>query len=77
MTNASEMMVQILKRDKESLARLKDEEYAYWQSRPPLERLLATQELSLAFHEQRAMKLKLGSDFCDLLSAFHACNVSH
>ena len=71
------MTVRILKRNAESLVRSKDEEYAYWQSRPPLERLVAMQELSFAFHEERAMKLKLGADFCDLLSAFHACNVMY
>lgn len=77
MTNASKMTVQILKRDAEGLARSKDEEYAYWQNRPPLERLVAMQELSVAFYEDRAMRLKLSSDFCDLLSAFHACNVKY
>lgn len=77
MTNASKMTVQVLKCDTENLARSKDEEYAYWQSRPPLERLVATQELSFAFHEEHAMKLNLGSDFCDLLSAFYACNVKY
>ena len=77
MTNASKMTVQVLKCDAENLARSKDEEYAYWQGRPPLERLEATQELSFAFHEERTMKLKLGSDFCDLLSAFHARNVKY
>lgn len=77
MTNAGKMTVQVLKYSTENLAQSKDEEYAYWQSRPPIERLAAMQELSFAFHEEREMKLRLGSDFCDLLSAFHACNVKY
>lgn len=77
MTNASKMTVRVLKRSAESLAQSKDEEYAYWQSRPPLERLVAMQELSFAFHEERAMKLRLAADFTDLLSAFRACSVKY
>jgi hypothetical protein len=45
--------VRILNRGEESLSQSKDEEYAYWQSRPPLERLVAMQELSFAFFEER------------------------
>ena len=45
--NARNMTVRILKRSAENLQQSKDEEYAYWQSRPPLERLLATQELPI------------------------------
>ena len=48
MKNASKMTVQVLECDAESLARPKDEEYAYWQSRRPLERLVAMLELSFA-----------------------------
>jgi hypothetical protein len=48
MTNASKMTVRILRRDTESLQQFKDEEYAYWQSRPPIERLEAMLELSFA-----------------------------
>jgi hypothetical protein len=76
-TKANEMKVQILQLNAENLMRSKDEEYAYWQSRPPLERLVAMQELSFAFSEERAMKLKLGADFCDLLAAFRACKVKY
>ena len=77
MTNASEMTVRVLKCSTESLLQSKDEEYAYWQSRSPLERLVAMQELSFAFHQERALKLRLGADFCDLLSAFRACSVKY
>ena len=52
-TATSEKKVRILTRDEESLSQSKDEEYAYWQSRPPLERLLTMQELSFAFFEER------------------------
>ncbi len=57
------MQVRILKADPETLARSKDEEYAYWQSRPPIERLLATQELSFAFFEERDDVAKARSRF--------------
>ncbi len=53
MTTTSEKTVRILNRGEESLSQSKDEEYAYWQSRPPLERLVAMQELSFAFFEER------------------------
>jgi len=52
-TTTSEKSVRILDRGEESLSQSKDEEYAYWQSRPPLERLVAMQELSFAFFEER------------------------
>lgn len=71
------MTVRVLRRSAENLAQLKDEEYTYWQSRPPLERLLATQELSFAFFEERTMKLNLDANFCDLLRLFHACHVRY
>jgi len=48
-----DMTVRILKRTPETLSESKDEEYAYWQSRTPLERLVAMQELSFAFFEER------------------------
>jgi hypothetical protein len=53
MTTAGEKTVRILNRGEENLSQSKDEEYAYWQSRPPLERLVAMQELSFAFFEER------------------------
>ena len=52
MTATNAKTVRILTGDEENLSRSKDEEYAYWQSRPPLERLVATQELSFAFFEE-------------------------
>ena len=52
-TTTSEKKVRILNHGVESLSQSKDEEYAYWQSRPPLERLVAMQELSFAFFEER------------------------
>jgi len=52
-TAKSEKTVRVLNRNEESLLQSKDEEYAYWQSRPPFERLLAMQELSFAFFEER------------------------
>jgi hypothetical protein len=77
MSNAAETTGRILRNDKEALQQSKDEEYAYWQSRPPVERLAAMQELSLAFFQESAMKLKLDADFCDLLSAFRAADVKY
>ena len=53
MTVRSEKTLRILDRSEESLSRSKDEEYSYWQSRPPLERPVAMQELSFAFFEER------------------------
>jgi len=77
MSNTGETTVRILRNHKETHQQSKDEEYAYWQSRPPVERLAAMQELSLAFFEEPAMKLKLGADFCDLLSVFRAADVKY
>lgn len=77
MSKAADTTGRILRNDKETLQQSKDEEYAYWQSRAPVERLAAMQELSLAFFEEPAMKLKLSADFCDLLSAFHAGDVKY
>lgn len=45
MTNASKVTVQVLKYNAENLVQARHEEYACWQSRPPLERLVAMQEL--------------------------------
>jgi hypothetical protein len=53
MIEAIEKRVRILQRSDENLSASKDEEYAFWQSRPPLERLLAMQELNFAFFEER------------------------
>ena len=53
MTATSDKTLRILDRSEENLSQSKDEEYAYWQSRPPLERLVAMQELSFAFFEER------------------------
>ena len=63
MTDAGEMAVRILRHDTESLQQSKDEEYAYWQSRPPLERLLAMQELSFAFFEERGNEAEIRRQF--------------
>jgi len=51
MQKASAAEIRILKHNAENLAQTKDEEYEYWQSRPPVERLQAMQELSFAFFE--------------------------
>ena len=63
MTRISEKTVQILSCGEENLSQSKDEEYAYWQSRPPIERLLAMQELSFAFFEERDDAAKVRSQF--------------
>src|SRR5260370_25468490 len=52
MKNAIETTVRILRRSTETLTQSKDEEYAYWQSRPPIERLAAMQELSFSFFQE-------------------------
>jgi hypothetical protein len=77
MIDRREMSVRILEQNAETLMRSKDEEYAYWQSRPAVERLRAMQELSAAFFEEPAMKLKLAADFRDPLRAFGACSVKY
>lgn len=77
MTGRRDISVRILEQNAETLLQSKDEEYAYWQSRPPLERLAAMQELSSAFFEEPAMKLKLGADFRELLRSFHKCSVKY
>jgi hypothetical protein len=53
MSAADNKTVRVLDHSDENLCRSKDEEYAYWQSRSPLERLIAMQELSFAFFEER------------------------
>jgi hypothetical protein len=63
MTDASQMAVRILKRNAENLLQSKDEEYAYWQSRPPIERLVAMQELSFAFFEERDDEAEIRRQF--------------
>jgi hypothetical protein len=63
MTDTNEKTVRILRRDTESLLQSKDEEYAYWQSRPPLERLVAMQELSFAFFEERRNEAEIRLQF--------------
>jgi len=63
MTNKGDMTVRIIPRNTESLLRSKDEEYAYWQSRPPLERLVAMQELSFAFFEERGNEAEIRQQF--------------
>ena len=59
MKEGAEMTVRILRRNAETLLQSKDEEYAYWQSRPPFERLVAMQELSFAFFEERANEAEI------------------
>ncbi len=63
MTDATEKTVRIMRRNTESLLQSKDEEYAYWQSRPPLERLVAMQELSFAFFEERGNEAEIRRQF--------------
>jgi hypothetical protein len=63
MTDASQMTVRILKRNMQNLSQSKDEEYAYWQSRPPIERLVAMQELSFAFFEERGNEAEIRQQF--------------
>ena len=63
MTDTNEKTVRILRRDTESLLQSKDEEYAYWQSRPPIERLVAMQELSFAFFEERGNEAEIRRQF--------------
>jgi hypothetical protein len=61
--DAGKTTVRILKRNADNLLQSKDEEYAYWQSRPPLERLLAMQELSFAFFEERGDEAETRQQF--------------
>lgn len=59
----SEKTVRILIHGDESLSQSKDEEYAYWQSRPPVERLVAMQNLSFAFFEERDNAVEVRRQF--------------
>jgi hypothetical protein len=52
MDKANSMQVRIFRSDPEGMQNPKDEEYAYWQARPAIERLLAMQELSFGFFEE-------------------------
>jgi hypothetical protein len=63
MSLASEKTVRILKHDTKTLSESKNEEYAYWQSRPPIERLVAMQELSFAFFEERGNEAEIRRQF--------------
>jgi hypothetical protein len=63
MTDSSEKTVRIMRRNTESLLQSKDEEYTYWQSRPPIERLVAMQELSFAFFEERGNEAEIRRQF--------------
>lgn len=63
MATTSEKTVRILKGGEQNLSQSKDEEYAYWQSRPPLERLLAMQELSFSFFEERDNAIEVRRQF--------------
>jgi hypothetical protein len=63
MTDAAKKTVRIIRRNSESLLQSKDEEYAYWQSRSPLERLVAMQELSFAFFEERGNEAEIRQQF--------------
>ena len=63
MSLVSEKTVRILKHDTKNLSESKNEEYAYWQSRPPIERLVAMQELSFAFFEERGNEAEIRRQF--------------
>jgi hypothetical protein len=63
MADATEKTVRIMRSDAESLLQSKDEEYAYWQSRPAIERLAAMQELSFAFFEERGNEAEIRRQF--------------
>ena len=63
MNHGDEMTVRILRHDVATLVQTKDEEYAYWQSRPPIERLVTTQELSFAFFEERGNEAAIRQEF--------------
>jgi hypothetical protein len=63
MTDANKKAVRIMTLDTESLMQSKDEEYAYWQSRPPIERLAAMQELSFALFEERGNEAEIRRQF--------------
>jgi hypothetical protein len=55
--------VRILRLNADTLLQSKDEEYAYWQSRPPVERLVTMQELSFAFFEACGNEAEIRQQF--------------
>jgi len=59
----SDKSVRILRCHAVALEQSKDEEYAYWQSRPPLERLLAMQELSFALFKAPENETEIRQQF--------------
>ncbi len=63
MSHANEKTVRILEYNTKNLSESKNEEYAYWQSRTPLERLVAMQELSFAFFEERGNEAEIRRQF--------------
>jgi hypothetical protein len=63
MRDSKERRVRIVRYDAESLVAIKDEEYSYWQSRPALERLVAMQELSFGFFEERDNEVEVRRQF--------------
>ena len=63
MTKASQASVRVLRSNTETLQQSKGEEYTYWQSRPPIERLVAMQELSFAFFEERSNAAEIRQQF--------------
>jgi len=63
MSKTSDVSVRVLKHSPEVLRQSKDEEYAYWQSRSPLERMVATQELSFAFFEGSGNEAEIRQQF--------------
>jgi hypothetical protein len=63
MTKANETTVRVLRSNAETHRQSKDEEYIYWQSRPAIERLVAMQELSFAFFEERSNAAEIRQQF--------------
>jgi hypothetical protein len=63
MKHGDDTAVRILRHDAATLVQAKDEEYAYWQSRSPVERLVAMQELSFAFFEERGNEAAIRQQF--------------
>lgn len=63
MNKADAMQARTLRADPDTLSRSKDEEYVYWQNRPAIERLLAMQELSFGFFEERDNEAEVRRQF--------------
>ena len=63
MSESADKRIRILDGNDENFLRSKDEEYAYWQSRPPIERLLATQQLSFASFEGHDNEAEIRQQF--------------